>query len=227
MKGLQFSPDMAEAVVRGDKWQTRRLVRLKGLPRFDLCKVQLTTDWSAELHEAGYWPRLLPHRKPVPGESVFMQEKWRVHKRHNHLKPSEIDFSRATVFYAASGAWPEEAGRPRAAMHMPLQASRRVLEITGLRVERLHDISPQDAEAEGVHYDDLRGLYYGCVHPKKGTRKVFANPIEAYKSIFESIYGAGSWSLNPWVWVIDFKATPNPYAPEPARHARMAGVFNH
>lgn len=73
-------------------------------------------------------------------------------------------------------------------IHMPRWASRILLEITAVRVERLKSMSQQDARAEGVI--------------------AASGPMEAglaFRELWESIYGEDSWSANPWVWVIEFK----------------------
>lgn len=74
---------------------------------------------------------------------------------------------------------------------MPRWASRITLEITGVRVERLQDISNEDALAEGT--PDLR-----TIENNWDMRRCF-------QSLWESINGADSWAANPWVWVIEFK----------------------
>jgi len=79
---------------------------------------------------------------------------------------------------------------------MPRWASRILLEITGVRVERLHDISEADAIAEGVSvHPDHHGKPRGSIY----------SPVQAYRDLWESINGPGSWDANPWVWVIEFK----------------------
>ena len=74
---------------------------------------------------------------------------------------------------------------------MPRVAIRITMEITGVRVERLKDISDEDSLAEGV-YPISTGLYPG-------------SPIRAYEKLWESINGPGSWDANPWVWVVEFR----------------------
>ena len=69
---------------------------------------------------------------------------------------------------------------------MPRWASRITLEITNVRVERLQDISEQDAIAEGITNISVLSKYI-------------------FSTLWESIYGFDSWSSNPWVWVIEFK----------------------
>lgn len=96
----------------------------------------------------------------------------------------------------------------RPSIHMPRWASRITLEITGVRVERLQDISPFDCEAEGVQrlplQDDQPQPWW--------TADVSAGPIlhsrsalGAYHRLWETINGPDSWDANPWVWVVEFK----------------------
>jgi len=85
-------------------------------------------------------------------------------------------------------------GDTTVSIHMPRWACRLVDEIIAIRVERLQDISEVDAEAEGV--DFLRR------HPHADET---LTAVQLYKILWESINGPGSWDLNPWVWVIEFR----------------------
>ena len=113
---------------------------------------------------------------------------------------------------------------------MPRWASRITLEITGVRVERLQDISEADAKAEGCErlYDDEPGHVYRDepdwkICPQCGGTRLYTafNPmtggalpdtdclqcdtyVKRYMHLWESINGQGSWDANPWVWVISF-----------------------
>lgn len=83
---------------------------------------------------------------------------------------------------------------------MPRRASRITLEITGVRVERLQDISEADAIAEGIApFGDGNGY-----HVDEGTHYA-ASPADSYASLWESINGPISWDANPWVWVVGFR----------------------
>lgn len=77
-------------------------------------------------------------------------------------------------------------------IHMPRWASRITLEIVNVKVERLHDISEEEAKAEGgsLHHPDV-----ACE----------VGPITSFKLLWESINGPSSWAKNPWVWVVEFK----------------------
>jgi hypothetical protein len=90
------------------------------------------------------------------------------------------------IHYAADGGDPfVEKWRP--SIHMPRWASRITLEIVAVRVERLQDISEADVAAEGVLVDDIAPPYW-----------------RSYRELWEQINGAGSWDLNPWVWIVEF-----------------------
>jgi hypothetical protein len=94
--------------------------------------------------------------------------------------------------------------RWRSSIHMHRWASRITLEVTGVRVERLQDISEEDAIAEGIELVPGPEPYPMWMdYSKPGTR--ISCPIESYRTLWESINGPGSWSANPWVWAIDFR----------------------
>lgn len=88
-------------------------------------------------------------------------------------------------------------GRWRPSIHMPRWASRIMLEITDVRVERLQDISGEDSAAEGVTDPIGSPRAYGVV------TKQFAR--DQFMRLWESINGPDSWQVNPWVWVVEFK----------------------
>lgn len=77
---------------------------------------------------------------------------------------------------------------------MPRWASRITLEITAVRVERLQDISRGDCMAEGCPFQNM-------------AQKT--DPKKWYATLWDSIYGDGAWSENPWVWVVEFKRVTN------------------
>jgi hypothetical protein len=82
-------------------------------------------------------------------------------------------------------------GKWKPSIHMPRWASRIILEIVSVRVERLQDISEIDATAEGTPHS--------LNHPAGRTA------VENYQHLWECINGDGSWDANPWVWVIEFR----------------------
>lgn len=81
-------------------------------------------------------------------------------------------------------------------IHMPRDASRIDLEVTDVRVERLQAISEPDAAAEGV---------FGWAGEQDTPVRDLPEARLVYRQLWEQINGAGSWDLNPWVWVVEFK----------------------
>jgi hypothetical protein len=84
-------------------------------------------------------------------------------------------------------------------IHMPRWASRILLEVVSVRVERLQDISDQDAIAEGI------GLNTSAAGVPMTVPAGETLPRVAYRALWESINGTGSWDRNPWVWVVEFR----------------------
>ncbi|AMC34786.1 hypothetical protein VN23_09270 [Janthinobacterium sp. B9-8] len=87
-------------------------------------------------------------------------------------------------------------------IHMPRAASRITLEITAIRVERLKDISEQDARAEGC---EASGWMPSYSNPDNAGCDESLSAADNFCDLWQSIYGPESWGTNPWVWVIEFK----------------------
>lgn len=124
----------------------------------------------------------------------------------------------ATLVYKASerNSWTEQTHRVPVAvcnkqatpekwtpsLHMPRWASRILLEITDVRVERLNAISEEDARAEGI----IDGGCLNCGEPEPcGCANPEPDATDAFAYLWQSIYGQESWNANPWVWVISFE----------------------
>lgn len=97
--------------------------------------------------------------------------------------PDDAYWKPHTKEHKFEGAW-------RPSIHMPRWASRILLEITNVRVERLKSISDGDAVREGCSTADMKSG--DCV-------------ADVFARLWASIYGSDSWKTNPWVWVIEFK----------------------
>jgi hypothetical protein len=90
---------------------------------------------------------------------------------------------------------------------MPRAASRITLEIVSVRVERLREISEEDAKAEGskIAAPLAGGWWFPESFETEGAKVHGASYRYGYQSLWESIHGAGSWDLNPWVWVLELE----------------------
>lgn len=189
---------MVRALLDGTKTQTRRVVKL--------------TD-AAHIKEVGGHRRWHPADPDVVAASPYGQVGDRLWVREGFYEEfgrapideeERLDWVRSGyLLYRASDEQAYGSGgflpwKP--SIHMPHWASRITLEITSVRVERLQDISKADAIAEGiVSAGDGHGFQLA------DTTHYSNDPRESYASLWESLNGAGSWDLNPWVWVIEFK----------------------
>lgn len=149
----------------------------------------------------------------VPGDRLWVKETYIVGHADGHggwsvLRPSGASDQDGRVFYRASFREPppHSAGALpwRTSLFMPRWASRLTLEVTGVRVERLQDISEEDAKAEGVERDTEP-----CDHRRFTCDEVNCAG-STYRSTFWDRWDAinakrAPWSSNPWVWVVEFR----------------------
>ncbi|HBV9586600.1 TPA: hypothetical protein MIQ51_23330 [Klebsiella pneumoniae] len=209
-RGMIFNAEMVRALLDGRKTQTRRPIKWKQTRFTEIGEREDGSKWpwseDAE-HACDFW-------HPCPfgavGDRIWVREAFRVHSRATDV---------ATLVYKASerNSWTEQTRRVPVAvcnkpatpekwtpsLHMPRWASRILLEITDVRVERLNAISEEDATAEGVPpAGSLLPDYPGTFLTPKGD---FATAKVAFQRLWESIYGEESWKANGWVWVISFK----------------------
>ena len=203
---ILFSAPMVRAILDGRKTVTRRPV--KGL------KTNFPVVAAADgtpLRTGACWdiggPILhCPFGKP--GERLWVRETWYCDHdevmRGPYLKPDDLNVSEArddgTLVYAADGLTPYEADQPvwKPSIHMPRWACRILLEITEVRVERLQDISEEQARVEGVHKQPTTDWY-----SVPGIDGVGTTPRSAFANLWQTT--GGDWDANPWVWVVEFK----------------------
>jgi hypothetical protein len=141
-----------------------------------------------------------------PGDLLWVRETWGAVWPADEpvpLRQCEIEY-RADLPPGCTdrpGEWPADEGNGpevpkwRPSIHMPRWASRITLRITDIRVERLQDISEDDAKAEGV-----TPLDYAAHHVAAGCGARIA-----FEQLWNTINGPGAWEANPWVWVVAFE----------------------
>lgn len=193
---ILFSGEMVRAILAGTKTQTRRVV-----------KVPL---WDPPMERAfapgcGIWRGADSSEVRCPygsaGSRLWVREAFArdYFSATPYLPPEQRHGYRADWTQRAADTAPEPKWTP--SIHMPRWASRLTLEVTGVRVERLQDISEEDARAEGIVES---GTAPGWFKPKADGS--FADPARgAFQLLWESINGAESWAANPWVWVVEFR----------------------
>lgn len=177
---ILFSGAMVRAILAGTKTQTRRVVKPGRLVRFTKDVIELRGD-----------PAWLPCPYGRPGDRLWVRETW----GYNPDFPGLLGHA----CYRADAGHEHDGIRWRPSIHMPRAASRIMLDVTGVRVERLQSITNRDALAEGIvathgGYGLPDGSHFHCDAPSI-----------SYTSLFESINGPGSVEADPWVWVIEFK----------------------
>ncbi|HHJ4571899.1 TPA: morphogenetic protein [Citrobacter farmeri] len=200
-RGMIFNAEMVRAILGGRKTQTRRVLTPRQLKMIDAASSigECYPLDSGQRHEnsQSYYREWCPFG--VPGDRIWVREtfatglctKTTLAYRATHKREDLEDGWNETIKWTPS-------------IHMPRWASRILLEITGVRVERLNSISQEDAQAEGMELTGWRPTYSD---PDSGGEAW--TPYDNFAQLWESIYGEGSWQANPWVWVIEFKVVPN------------------
>jgi hypothetical protein len=145
-----------------------------------------------------------------PGDRLWVRESWAQRGTWRIPAWPEADADDAywsgteEVIYTADAVKPVTGWRGRPSIHMPRWASRILLEIVSVRVERLQDIKGKDAGAEGAPRYACDGPH--CPSGENGCNaRGCAGAREWYEDLWNQINGAGSWAANPWVWVVDFR----------------------
>ncbi|MCQ0517717.1 hypothetical protein [Klebsiella pneumoniae] len=196
-RGMIFNGEMVRAILDGRKTQTRRIMKPQPEPcprgghwwPSNVFKTMLHVEDEMQNGKGG-WGGLVGDACPFGdvGDRIWVRETWA------EAGASAPDLKLYCANYPEhvpsiyENVPPAEEIRWTPSIHMPRTASRILLEITGVRVERLRSMSQDDARAEGVI--------------------AASGPMEAglaFRELWDSIYGEESWKANHWVWVIEFK----------------------
>ena len=203
---ILFKDEMVRAILEDRKTQTRRVMKVQPpSEKHQMLNVMSSTDRRVE--GKSHWAvlnaektcvlesdkRYFSHPYGLPGDRLWVRENF-LQLMHGEVTDGRVKYL-ASIDPRSTGT-PKNEGywwRKRPSIHMPRWASRITLEITDVRVERLQDISVEDAKAEGVEPLHLNGW---CDDQK--FRAEFCN-------LWMEINGPESWDANPWVWVIEFR----------------------
>lgn len=234
---IPFNGAMVRAVLAGTKTLTRRA---KALEYFSRPENDPDGWWCARVSAGVAYMvyKQSPHERAVQcpygqaGDRLWVREPWRSTADLDKRSGSEIaelclvagySVPWAPIQYEADGArrdWkhtgtpphdgPPQPGRYRHARFMPRWASRTILEVTRVRVERLQAISYMDALAEGA-FDAAAFVGQECTDTGESADELARRlqwPQRAFRALWEQINGAGTWDANPWVWVVEFRRLP-------------------
>jgi len=191
---ILFTGAMVRAILAGGKTQTRRVVDSGRLCKKQLAAGVITTDSDME----NGWQRLVPFCPyGLPGSTLWIKETWK--PTTAHVGPPETfvryraDDGRRSVDHTMGGS---QSDKWRPSIYMPRWASRITLKVLSVRVERVQEISQEDARAEGVTL------------PHIGTARELMSHRLAFEALWDSINAkkpCRGWASNPWVWVVEFK----------------------
>lgn len=217
---ILFSGPMVRALLDGSKTQTRRIV--KNQPADDVAHITVAhyeptvVNWRGEeepgsvifgaYSDDGEWGSKCPYG--APGDRLWVRETFLyVGPGSGSDLPSYREERANPANHKASNCW-HRASRPdetlvwTPSIHMPRWASRITLEVTGVRVERLQDISEANAFAEGV--DNAMCIEAVSRAPSRAT--LLPMTVHGFAHLWDSLAASGAdWQANPWVWIVEFK----------------------
>lgn len=195
---ILMNKEMVKAILEGRKTQTRRPI--KGNPNFvRWCPLQPGYRYDGWEDEHG---RPLPCPFGTVGDRLWVRETWGIwaldifpfpaayiaYKANGTSLPIQEKDCLKFQFTSVPDVGYHNPNVWRPSIHMPRWASRITLEVVNVRVERVQDISEEDALKEGVPYERWVGVKYHRVQFKKMWNSIYKN-----------------WDQNPWVWVVEFK----------------------
>jgi len=217
LKPILFKPPMVQAILNGTKTQTRRLIKpqpnengidyIPNPPSLDWEQTynDIWKPWSYETEEGESVAKFCPYGEK--GDVLWVRETF---------SEEDISFWEGLDFiekyryeYKADNEHRKIKWKP--GIHMPKEACRLFLEVTRVCVQRLQDITEEDAKAEGVlnmfaHDPSIGSVAYMDYMDKKGGWDSVADDARhSFQTLWQSINGVESWDANPWVWVVRFK----------------------
>ncbi|HCF4018011.1 hypothetical protein [Pseudomonas aeruginosa] len=199
---ILFSDQMVRAILEGRKTVTRRIAKPVKHP--DLGNIYAPGALVLENEPQHVVDRACPFGQP--GDRLWVREAWQGPLISDEEQAANQSWWKdmtkfqdpAHCAYRASGDDNEYVDpdgyfhcKWKPSIHMPRWASRILLEITAVRVERLQDITPNQCIAEGAWREKDKELGRG------------QEAIAAFADLWRST--GGDWDANPWVWVVEFK----------------------
>ncbi len=205
---ILFSAPMVRALLAGTKTQTRRVV--KGIDPANLDSTMTKAQWRQVNRDrpVSFGPTYFcPYGQP--GDRLWVRESF-MDLRGTGVEHFDGDARRQRYAFAADsppGSYADETRKDyglkwKPSIHMPRAACRLVLEIIGVRVERLNEISEADARAEGCPFT-WDGKQYEPPPPEVDSWQGYGRA--SFSLLWSQINGADSWKANPWVWIVEFR----------------------
>ncbi len=205
MKGICFTEPLFHKVVKGEKTQTRRMITpepkiqngwiVKPKSKYKVGEIVYLKEPYAETCDEFGSP-LVAYRFDNTAFYLIRKDENGDYVQLNTIK-KPVSTKWTINNFPACGEWKNK-------LFMPEWAARYFIEITGVRVERLQDISEEDCFKEGIEKNVFKGKVLNIPEYFNGY-ETFDAPIEAYAALIDKISGKGTWEKNPFVWVYDFR----------------------
>ena len=225
-RGMIFNAEIVRAILDGRKTQMRLIMKPqpKDCPRgghwwpSDKHRTMLHVEEALQNSE-GIWAGIVGDACPFGdvGDRIWVREAFQGPLVSEELLeeyrayPEKFENPEYCEYAADGGPRPEYCDLDdnlrhgwRPSIHMPRWASRITLEITGVRLERLQNISDEDVDAEGFA-GDYPTSALPALFPGEPSDWSHLSMQDCYGVLWQSIYGEESWQANPWVWVITFQ----------------------
>lgn len=193
---ILFSGPMVRAILEGRKTQTRRIIKGAAMEADLPSELQESYEIEGRLFVAPdqHW---IVTEKPVRyavGDRLWVRESFNVTWGSEALYKADGG-SAYDAGYSSEPKW-------KPSIHMPRWASRITLEVTAVKVERLQDISEEDAQAEGAPVQ-----FRTAIGQEVGPReyKIPNSHRGGFANLWNQINGSYAWELNPWVVAVTFK----------------------
>lgn len=195
IRPILFSTPMVQAILEGRKTMTRRICKHKLDDRGARLTDQLE-DWHGN-----------KIKQPIEvGDIVWVRETFAefsgIEPQVSYVYKADKLFDTPAKEHLCDNKW-------KPSLFMPKQACRIWLEVTNVRLERLQDISEEDAIAEGVERVPLEPFVLRY-RDYTGLEDYWDNAKSSFHTLWIAINGATSWQENPWVWVYEFKQVEMP-----------------
>jgi hypothetical protein len=184
---------MVRAVLEGRKTVTRRLVK----PQPDFVAGGLAARSTSDDMRLGRLGQVLRCPHGEVGDRLYVRETWRP---HGDAPLSECTGPEDIMFHAGVDEFEAGIFKWRPNIHMPKWAARIWLEVTAVRVERLQDITEDQARAEGVQWwGPIAGDWRHASNSK-------LDALPGFMSLWDGLAKTGTqWADNPWAWVVEFQ----------------------
>lgn len=204
-----FSDDMVRAILEGRKTQTRRIIKMRDgslcedddIPAYEKAEDGQRQRANYVMDFSKTFPQWQMMECPYGsiGDLLWVREKWNAQNTNGQWWHEVPRKDRSLWNWAWTNpvrpAYDEIPPRWLPSIHMPRMASRITLEIVNVRVEKVQEITPEDAYAEG------------CYSDKSIEVASEWSIVTMFKHLWRSIHDGDGvcWEDDPWVWVVDFK----------------------